>query len=42
MQNYPNWSPDGKWIVYMNDTDDGHVVVGSEIKATNIEAQKTF
>ena len=40
--NYPNWSADGKWIVYMNDIDDGHVVTGSEIKATHIASKKTF
>ncbi len=27
----PQWSPDGRWIAYMRDKDDGHVVTGSEI-----------
>ena len=28
---YPNWSNDGKWIVYMEDYDDGYNVTDSEI-----------
>ena len=28
---YPNWSSDGKWIVYMEDYDDGYNVTDSEI-----------
>ena len=27
----PRWSPDGKWIVFMRDTDDGHVYTGSDL-----------
>lgn len=27
----PQWSPDGGWIAFMRDTDDGHVITGSEI-----------
>ena len=29
--NYPSWSPDGKWIVAMQDQDDGHRITASEI-----------
>ena len=29
--NAPQWSPDGKWIVYMYDVDDGHQLRESEI-----------
>ena len=29
--NAPKWSPDGKWIVFMVDYDDGHQITGSEI-----------
>ncbi len=27
----PKWSPDGKWVVYMLDEDDGHVITASDI-----------
>ena len=27
----PKWSPDGKWIVYMDDKDDGYNFTSSEI-----------
>jgi Tol biopolymer transport system component len=29
--NAPKWSPDGKWIVYMVDEDDGHTFTASDI-----------
>ena len=29
--NYPSWSPDGMWIVYMNDKDDGTKLISSSI-----------
>jgi len=35
--NSPKWSPDGKWIVYMVDEDDGHVITASDIWTYNIE-----
>ncbi|MDD5764797.1 MAG: hypothetical protein PHW79_00910 [Candidatus Marinimicrobia bacterium] len=31
--NAPKWSPDGKWIVYMVDEDDGHTMTASDIWA---------
>ncbi len=31
MANAPKWSPDGNWIVYMDDKDDGHQILSSEI-----------
>ena len=40
--NYPGWSKDGKWIVFMEDIDDGHQVISSEIKVTNLKTAKTF
>lgn len=27
----PKWSPDGKWIAFMRDSDDGHTFISSEI-----------
>jgi len=40
--NFPCWSPDGNWIVYMADKDDGHVVTSSDIKAAHVATQKNF
>jgi Tol biopolymer transport system component len=37
--NDPKWSPDGKWIVYMVDKDDGHQYLSSEIYITDIKGQ---
>jgi len=31
--NAPQWSPDGKWIVYMVDEDDGHTITAADIWA---------
>lgn len=31
--NAPKWSPDGKWILYMVDEDDGHTMTASDIWA---------
>lgn len=38
--NAPKWSPDGKWVIYMNDKDDGLSVTGSDIFAYSITSQK--
>jgi Tol biopolymer transport system component len=43
----PSWTRDGKWIVYMQDNDDGHVVLTSDIwmiapnGASNIQLTST-
>ena len=33
--NAPSWSPDGKWILFMRDTDDGYTFTGSDIYLAN-------
>lgn len=38
--NAPKWSPDGKWIVYMVDGDDGNVVTSSDIFAVSADGSK--
>lgn len=35
----PKWSPDGKWVVYMLDEDDGHVVTASDIWAVSADGK---
>ncbi|MDO9548053.1 MAG: hypothetical protein Q7J65_03700 [Candidatus Marinimicrobia bacterium] len=35
----PKWSPDGKWIVFMLDEDDGHVITASDIWAVSADGQ---
>ncbi|MFH2048203.1 MAG: hypothetical protein ABIJ12_02065 [bacterium] len=37
--NAPKWSPDGKWILYMIDEDDGHVVISSDIWAARVDGK---
>lgn len=39
---YPRWSPDGKWISYMIDEDDGHVITGSEIFVVSADGKRRF
>lgn len=40
--NAPKWSPDGNWIVYMNDKDDGHRLLESEIWIVSADGQNRF
>lgn len=35
--NYPSWSPDGNWIVFMKDIDDGEKVISSDIYITDLK-----
>jgi len=37
--NYPNWSPDGRWIVGVQDRDDGHKITHSEIIIVSADGQ---
>jgi Tol biopolymer transport system component len=37
----PSWTRSGKWIVYMEDRDDGHQLLSSEIVAVSPDGKKT-
>lgn len=38
----PKWSPDGKWITFMRDSDDGHVFLSSDIYVVRVEDAAVF
>ncbi len=40
--NAPQWSPDGKWVVFMRDLDDGHQVLESDIFITSVDGKTTI
>ena len=40
--NAPKWSPDGRWIVYMKDEDDGYRFTHSTIHISSIDGEKQF
>ncbi len=40
--NYPKWSPDGKWISYMVDKDNGLSVISSDIYAASADGNLKF
>lgn len=40
--NYPSWSPDGNWIVFMKDIDDGVNIISSDIYIANFYSGKYF
>jgi Tol biopolymer transport system component len=40
--NAPQWSPDGKWILYMVDKDNGDKVLSSDIFVSSADGQKKF
>lgn len=35
----PEWTRDGNWIVYMNDKDDGHRILSSDLYASSLDGQ---
>jgi len=39
---YPRWSPDGKWVSYMIDEDDGHVITSSELYVVSADGKTKF
>jgi Tol biopolymer transport system component len=41
-KNAPAFTHDGKWIVYMVDTDDGHEILNSDIYAVSVDGQTTI
>ena len=40
--NYPNWSPDGRWVVGVQDRDDGHKITHSEIIVVSADGQNKY
>lgn len=40
--NYPSWSPDGNWVVFMKDIDDGVRIISSDIYIANLNTGKYF
>jgi len=38
--NAPTWSPDGRWIAYMDDKDDGEKVISSEIMLLSADGKE--
>ena len=40
--NAPRWSPDGNWIVYMNDKDNGYYYTASEIFVVSADGSKKY
>ena len=40
--NAPQWSPDGKWIVYMDDKDDGHKYISSDVFVSSFDGALRF
>jgi Tol biopolymer transport system component len=40
--NAPKWSPDGKWIAYMVDRDDGYTFTASDLYITSMDGKTRF
>ncbi len=40
--NYPNWSPDGNWVLFMKDVDDGVKLISSDLYIANLKTGKYF
>lgn len=40
--NYPTWSPDGNWVLFMKDLDNGINLISSEVYIANLKTGKYF
>jgi Tol biopolymer transport system component len=40
-RNAPAWTRDGRWIVYMDDRDDGHSLISSDLYAVSADGATT-
>lgn len=40
--NYPSWSPDGNWILFMKDIDDGEKIISSDVYIANLNTGKFY
>ncbi len=40
--NYPKWSPDGNWILYMRDKDNGYNYTESDLYVSDKDGRETF
>jgi hypothetical protein len=40
--NYPSWSPDGNWILFMKDIDNGENIISSDVYIANLNTGKYF
>lgn len=40
--NYPSWSPDGEWILFMKDIDDGEKIISSDIYIASLNTGKYY
>lgn len=40
--NYPSWSPDGNWILFMKDIDNGYNIISSDVYIANLKTGKYF
>lgn len=38
--NAPQWSPDGRWVVFMRDLDDGHQLIESDIFIISVDGKR--
>ncbi len=41
-RNAPSWTRDGKWIIYMQDEDDGHRIIASDLFAVSPDGSTTI
>jgi Tol biopolymer transport system component len=39
---YPKWSPNGDWLVYMKDYDDGYTIIESDLFVYSLKSETEF